>query len=176
MTTIAFDTETTGLTFHADAPLSLQPRIIEFGCVLLRPDGSTEDEFNVLICPGEQITDEITKITGITNEQLVGQPTFAEALPEIEKRFAAARTVIAHNLAFDRSMMRFELDRIGRAKFPWPAREICTVEATMPDWGRRVKLKDLYAALFGRPLAQKHRALDDAKALAEIVVALELFR
>lgn len=176
--TLVFDTETTGLPLHGKAPLAKQPKCIEFGAVLLNSAGEVVQEFNQLIDPGEQIDPVITKITGITNSDLQGQPRIADVLPRIQELFAAAGTAIAHNLAFDRSIIQFELDRHPEVaeEFPWCARMLCTVEATMGEWGRRPKMIELYAATLGRPLAQTHRALDDARALAEIVVALGLHK
>lgn len=176
--TLVFDTETTGLPLHGKAPLARQPRCIEFGAVLLDAAGEIVEEFNQLIDPGEQIEAVITKITGITNADLAGQPRIADVMPRIRALFAQASTAIAHNLAFDRSIVQFELDRLAMPadEFPWCARMLCTVEATMGEWGRRPKLLELYAATMGRPLTQTHRALDDAKALAEIVVELGLHK
>lgn len=174
--TLVFDTETTGLPLHAKAPLRKQPQCIEFGAVLLAGDGSILREYNQLIDPGVPLEAVITKITGITDADLVGMPKFPDVLGAIAELFAEADCAVAHNLAFDRSIVEFELARIDGAVFTWPAQMLCTVEATMAEWGRRPKMLELYAATLGRPLAQTHRALDDAKALAEIVVALGLHR
>ena len=172
--TLIFDTETTGLPLHAEAELQLQPQCIEFGGVLVDAAGRVVEELSLLIDPGCSLPAEIVKITGITDADLRGAKTFARALPEIEAMFAKASAAIAHNLAFDKSIIEFELARLGRTEFPWPPRLLCTVEETMGDWGRRPKMTELYEATLGRPLAQTHRALDDTKALAEIVVALGL--
>lgn len=173
--TLVFDTETTGLPLHAGADLRLQPQCIEFGAVLLDASGQAAEEVSILIDPGCALPAEIVKITGITDADLLGADSFAQALPKIEAVFAKASVGIAHNLAFDKSIIEFELARLGRPEFPWPRQLLCTVEETMAEWGRRPKMKELYEATLGRPLAQTHRALDDAKALAEIVVALGLF-
>lgn len=168
---LVFDTETTGLPLHGSAPLEKQPKIIEFGAVLFEPaTGTIAEEFNALIHPGEEITAEITKITGITNEDLAGAGTFDATLPSIQRLFKEAGTVIAHNLPFDRSMVKFELARRGITEFPWPPNEICTVGHFRDVWGRNPKLVELYEWSLGRPLKQTHRALDDVKALMEIVL------
>lgn len=170
-----WDTETTGLPLHDKAPLAKQPKCIEIGALLLDANGNEVAALDQLINPGEPLTDEIIRITGITDDRLRGQPTFAEFLPTIAEFFGRASTMVAHNLSFDRSIITFELRRIGPAavdSFPWPKGAICTVEATIEDWGRRPKLKELYASLLGKSLDQKHRALDDVRALAEVVAAL----
>lgn len=182
--TLVFDNETTGLPLHAAAPLSKQPKCIEFGAVLLNESGAIVDEYNQLIDPGEPLEAVITKITGLTDADLRGQPAFLDALLPISKLFSVSTRAIAHNMAFDRSIIEFELARLAPPgerdgfvrSFPWPPVMLCTVEATMAEWGRRPKMLELYAATLGRPLAQTHRALDDARALAEIVVALNLHK
>lgn len=174
---LIFDTETTGLPLHPAAALDLQPRCIEFGGVLMSlEDGSIAEEFNILISPGIPLPPEITKITGITDADLDGAPPFAVALPQIEQLFREAAAVVAHNLPFDRSIIKFELDRLGRTDFPWPARETCTVGLYRAEWGRNPRLIELYEVIMGRPLAQKHRALDDVKAMVEIIQKEELWK
>lgn len=167
---LVFDTETTGLTLHPDAELRLQPRMIEFGGVLLSMEtGEIEDEFSQLIHPGCEVTPEITKITGITNEQLVGMPGIDRCLPMLRNAFGRATAVCAHNLPFDKAIVLTEMQRLRVTDFPWPARELCTVGAYTELWGKRPRLVDLYQEVMGKPLAQTHRALDDVKALVEII-------
>jgi DNA polymerase III epsilon subunit-like protein len=173
---IVYDTETTGLTLHPDADIRKQPRIIEFGAVLLRlDDGSIEEEVEIMVDPRESLSEEITKITGITDADLVGAPSFEEVLPQLRRLFGSAAAVAAHNLPFDKAMILAELARAGVTDFPWPARELCTVATYKESWGRNPKLIELYAAILGKPLAQTHRALDDVKALVEIIRAERLW-
>lgn len=170
MSALVIDWETTGLTLHAEAPLDKQPKAIEFGGILVDEHGAFVREFGTLINPGEDVSEEITKITGITNAELRAAPTLDEVLAEIREMFKAASTLIAHNLSFDKAILTFELARRRAEGWPWPAHEMCTVELYTPLWGRRPKLTELYQDIMGRPLAQTHRALDDVRALAQIVV------
>jgi DNA polymerase III subunit alpha, Gram-positive type len=170
---LVFDTETTGLTLHPDAPLSKQPKIIELGAALLDRNGQVVDTFSQLIHPGEDVTEEITKITGITNADLKDAPTFAQVVPQVQAFFARGSAVFAHNLPFDRAMIRNECARHG-VTVPWPQQEFCTVGIMKEQWGRNPKLTELYEFATGRPLPQTHRALDDVLALVEAIVALDL--
>lgn len=174
MSAIVFDWETTGLPLHPSAPLAQQPRGIEFGAVLIGRDGKIEEEISILINPGHALDPVITKITGLTDADLADAPPIAVVMPQIARAFSCARLAIAHNLAFDKSILHFELARLGITDFPWPHQELCTVEAHSSWWGRRPKLKELYLQVMERELPQTHRALDDAKALSEIVVRLGL--
>lgn len=171
---VVFDTETTGLTLHPDAPLSKQPKVIELGVALVDRRGQVVETLSQLVHPGEAITDEIVKITGITNADLVGAPTFRECLGPLRHVFAQGAAVFAHNLPFDRAMMRNELARIDCLDFPWPSREYCTVGMHSHLWGRNPKLTELYEWAMGKPLPQSHRALDDVLKLTEVVVELGL--
>lgn len=166
---IVFDTETTGLTLHPDAPVTKQPKVIEFGAVLLDLRGKVIEECNILIDPREKLDPVITKITGITDADLEGAPTFEEALPSIRRIFSEARAVFAHNLPFDKAIIRGELARIHCLDFPWPQHEFCTVGLYKEQWGRNPKLLELYEKVVGVPLQQTHRALDDVLALVEIM-------
>ena len=172
---IVFDTETTGLTLHPDAPLSKQPKIIEFGAVILER-GEVVEEASILINPLEPLTPEIIKITGLTDDDLKGQPPFVDHLPYLSELFYSCGHVMAHNLPFDRAMILNEAARIPSSiPFPWPERETCTVGLYREQWGRNPKLLQLYEDIMGKPLTQTHRALDDVRALVEIIQEEELW-
>lgn len=165
-----FDTETTGLTLHPEADLRKQPKCIEFGGVILSgKTGKVIHEVNWLIWPCEDVTEEITKITGITNEQLAGQPTFGESWPRIAEFFTRAGAVMAHNLPFDKAMIQNDCKRNDIVLDCWPKIELCTVGVYKESWGRNPRLKELYPAVTGKTFEQKHRALDDVMHLVEII-------
>ena len=174
---IIFDTETTGLTMHPSAELSKQPSCIEFGAVLLSAaTGEVLDRLSLLINPGMQIEPIITKITGITNDQLVDAPKFAEVWPQIRAMFGRAKCMMAHNLPFDKSIVGYELKRLAIDDFVWPKNGICTVGLYKDTWGRNPKLLELYEHLMDKPLHQTHRALEDVEAMVEFIQKEELWR
>lgn len=166
--TIVFDTETTGLLLHPHASLALQPRIIEFAAVILA-DGKVVGHESLRINPQQELSAEITQITGLTTADVSSQPTFLELLPRIVAAFKGCDLMIAHNLSFDRSMLANDLKRHDVAEFPWPPRGLCTVELYREHFGYRPNLKKLYAKVTGKELLQKHRALDDVEKLVEII-------
>ncbi len=166
-----FDTETTGLTLHPHAKPKLQPRVIEFAAVLIDHTGKELDSLVFLCHPGQQISPEITKITGLTNDALKGAAAFAAHIPEVKEFLSQADCLIAHNQPFDHALLSNELRIAGAIKdFPWPRHNMCTVQEFEPLWGRRMKLVELYEHTTGKVYKQTHRALDDVRALAEIVV------
>lgn len=165
---LVLDWETTGLTLHPDADYTKQPRAIEFGAALLR-DGVIEEEISILINPQMKLPAIITKITGLTDEDLRDAPTFERVLPQLERVFRSATSVVAHNLPFDKAILMGELKRAKLTEFPWPKKESCTVGIYQEHWGRNPKLTELYERVMGKPLAQTHRAVDDVLALVEII-------
>lgn len=177
MTYLIFDTETTGLILHRQAKDELQPRIIEWGGLLVGPGGEELEEFNTLIDPRVPIPEKITKITGITAEDVAGQPTFSMVIPALSALFSRADVLVAHNLPFDRRMMELELHRAGTLdKWPWPKHMLCTVQEHAEEWGHRPKLVELYEFYMGQKLAQSHRAIDDVRALKEICMKAGILR
>lgn len=177
MKAIVYDTETTGLTLHPQAPVDRQPQMIEFGAVLYDIDRRcVEEVVSILINPGVPLTEEITAITGLRDADLRDAPRFAEVLPQLRRVFGEAGGVIAHNLPFDKAILRGELMRVGCEDFPWPAAEMCTVQLFRDEWGRNPKLIELHQHILGEPLAQTHRALDDVRALVRILERADLWQ
>ena len=169
MKDLILDTETTGLLKPNVVDLDKQPKIIELGIIVVE-DGKITGRHNWLINPDEEITAEITKITGITNEMLIGKPLFREILADVEEVFAGADRMICHNAPFDQGMLEVELKRCGRTGFPMPAEVICTVQEYKHLFGGKwPKMTLLYEKIVGKPLEQTHRASDDCEALCEIL-------
>lgn len=170
MKALVFDTETTGLIKHPDAKPELQPKIVEFGGVLIDSKGVEIDSFETLINPGRAIPEETIKVHGITDEMVKDEPSFLEVQPKIAALFKQADIMVAHNLSFDTGMLLLELEEIGLMNFPWPALNFCTVQENVGYYGYRVKLVDLYSDVLGIPLVQNHRAIDDCRALIDIII------
>lgn len=148
---VALDLETTGLDPRRD-------RIIEIGAVRMR-DGEILAEFSRLIDPGVPLPPVITEITGILPEQLTGQPSIAELLPEFT-RFVGDAPVIGHNVDFD---MAF-LARQGALRDNLRLDTVELAGVLLPH-ASRYSLGNL-AAETGVSLKRAHRALDDARATA----------
>lgn len=163
---LVIDCETTGLLLPSVSDLNDQPRIIEFGAVVIQ-DGDVVQSYNQLINPGFDIETVITKITGITNDDLKGKPKFSDVADEIYAMFEGAEMVIAHNVEFDSTMVRNEFKRMNR-DIVMPEL-VCTVQEFYHIYGRRMKLTELYRYFLKKELKQTHRALDDVEALVEIL-------
>lgn len=157
---LIFDTETTGLIENRSTRLNLQPEIIEFYGI----DG--DDEIDTLIKPKiKELPEIITKITGLTDDDLKDQRPFRAHAPAIKNLIEKADCVVAHNLSFDMDMVDLEFERLEQT-VAWPKERICTVEQTVYLKGYRLNLSALYELLFEEKFKDAHRAKYDVQALA----------
>lgn len=171
MKALVFDTETTGLVKNRTLPLDKQPEIIEwYSCLADLRTGRMTRTTEWLIKPTRPISDEITRITTITNAMVNNM----SPMKIVGKRFIAevekADVVIGHNVRFDMDMLEIEAERYGW-KVKWP-RVICTIEQTIHLKGFRLNLNALHTHLFGEAFAGAHRAGEDVKALVRCCVEL----
>lgn len=119
--------------------------------------------WETLINPQKEIPLPIFALTGITNEMVCDAPTF-DAVAEKIFQMLSGRIFVAHNVNFDYSFVRHQLEESG---FEWTAKKLCTVRAS-----RKIKpgltsysLGNLCHAL-GIPIENRHRAGGDADATA----------
>lgn len=181
MRAVLFDTETTGLVKTLALPLEKQPYCIEFfghkGGIKRNEEGKFEwhliEELEFMANPGFMFGYEITKITGIKNEDVADKPPFKHYSQQVCDLFKGADAVIAHNLSFDMNIINFDIERSGlKEEFKWPEQKICTVEETTHIKGHRMNLTKLHNHLFGKDFSGAHRARDDVNALTNCVVEL----
>lgn len=157
-----FDFETNGLP--------PEDRAIEIGAVCYR-GGEELSAYQTLVDPGTPISPFVIRLTGIRPEDLEGQPAFEEVWPELAT-LLEGRVLVAHNLPFDRRILRREAARLGYAG-PLGADALCTLKLA-----RRLlpkgepKSLDALADRFGFEITARHRALDDARAAGRILYRL----
>lgn len=164
MKLLFMDFETTGLLKPSPVPLSKQPHAIEYyGCIVDCETLEIESDFDTLIKPPIAITKEITKITGIKQEDVENAPKFVEVADKIKEQMAIAAKMVAHNASYDGEIAKIEFERLGEAiEIP---QLFCTVEQTYHILGHRQKLNDLHLHLFGEKFSGSHRAKEDVHAL-----------
>lgn len=168
---LIFDTETTGLIDNTLKPLDKQPHVIEFyGMLVDRDTFEIKCDLDLLIKPPVTITPEITKITTITNEMVADAPVMSEVCTQILDIMGRADRWVAHNLAYDLQIMKFEAQRLGKT-LTIPSL-LCTVEQTEFLKGHRLSLSDLHEYLFGETFKGAHRAKVDVQALYRCYVEL----
>jgi len=145
-------------------------RAIEVGvaCFL----GGTEiATFETLIDSGMPISPFVIRLTGIRPEDLQGKPPFEDIWPGLAP-LLEKRVLVAHNLPFDRRILRYEVSRLGHSQ-PVGTDALCTLKLA-----RRLlpkgepKSLDALAERFGLEFAARHRALDDARMAGRILQRL----
>lgn len=166
---LAFDTETTGLLRPDATELHLQPFIIEIYVCKFNDDFKIYDEFETFLKPPVPVSEEITKITGITNDHVRNAPEFIEIYDELCGFFKGEDKIFAHNCTFDINMLVNSLRRHNlQYKFPWPKEQICTVEASECIENKRQSLEKL-CALAGIEYEKGHRAKVDVLLMLECI-------
>ncbi len=148
---VAFDIETTGLSDETD-------RITEIGAVVFR-DGIESERFQTFVDPGVTIPPEIQKLTGITDADVAGAPSEAEAVTAFLD-FAGELPLCAHNADFDVGFITAAAERMGRSFEPLYMDTLGISQALLPDL-KKYKL-DLVADRLSLPPFNHHRASDDA--------------
>ena len=145
-------------------------KITEIAAVRLR-GGQIIDRFETLVDPGRPIPAPITRITGITDALLVGQPRIEEALERFVA-FVGSDVMVAHNAPFDFRFLNYERFRIAGRYFTQPWLDTLVIARRLLR--KRLDRFDLgtLAEWAGTAVRPSHRALPDAEATAELLVRL----
>ncbi len=158
---IVFDIETTGLSTAACG-------ITQIGAVLYK-GGQVLEEFETFVNPGMPIPEEITRLTGISDDTVKGAPTEKEAVGAFLE-FCGSRMLIAHNASFDTSFIRKVANRDG-LEFNNPYLDTVSLSRYVNSELSRHKL-NLLAEYFNLGEFDHHRATDDTKMLAAIFACM----
>ncbi len=149
------DLETTGARSQYD-------RILEVGIVRVEQNLVTKT-FHSLLNPLSHIPPEIERLTGITATDIADAPVFSEVKDEILSLLDGC-VFVAHNVRFDYGFLKGELKREG---IDFTSKHFCTVRLSrelFPDQKRHNL--DSIIERHGIPCESRHRAFDDAKAIA----------
>ena len=158
-TYVVFDLETTGFS-------PIKDKIIEIGAVKVE-HGEITDKFSTFVNPKVPIPFQITQLTGITDQMVIGAPDIETVLPQFLE-FIGDAALVAHNASFDVSFIeqncRYQdiqpdftsVDTVAMARILLP---------TLSKYKLNVVANALHISL-----ENHHRAVDDAGATAEIFV------
>jgi DNA polymerase-3 subunit epsilon len=163
---IVLDTETTGFD-----PLK-GDRLIEIGCLEIEDLLPTGRSLHMLVNPDRLISPDAIRVHGITDAMVADKPKFHEVADEI-LAFIGDSPVVAHNAAFDRSFVNFEMEKARRAIVPEP-QWIDTLQLAQKRFPGMHNSLDALCKRFKISLAEreKHGALIDAKLLAAVYLEL----
>jgi DNA polymerase III epsilon subunit family exonuclease len=155
---VVVDLEATGSNVQTD-------RIIEVGMVVI--EGlRVRSHYATLVNPMVRIPRWIRRLTGIDEAALQDAPRFHQVAPQILELLDGG-IFVAHNVDFDYPFLREHLSAAGHDPSPWPT--MCTVRLAAHHFpnGTSCRLGSL-AAICGIELENHHRAVDDARATAEV--------
>ena len=158
------DTETTGLDVAT-------ARVIEVGGVWIECGRLDEDKnFSRLVDPGTPIPPQSTAIHGIGDGDVADAPPFAKVAAAL-KRWIGGAIVLGYAIGFDLAVLKREHER---ARLRWRAPRALDVrdlvrllDPALPDHSL-----ETLAIWLGIELRDRHRALGDARAAAQIFLAL----
>ncbi|WKL47722.1 exonuclease domain-containing protein [Flavobacterium pectinovorum] len=137
-------------------------RITEIA-IIIHDGTNVIERFETLVNPEKEIPISIFGLTGINNEMVANAPIFDDIAEKVLEMLTD-RVFVAHNVNFDYSFVRHQLEQAG---FKWTARKLCTVRATRkirPGLGS-YSLGNLCNSL-DIILENRHRAGGDADATA----------
>ncbi len=165
---IVLDTETTGFEPH------LGHRLVEIAALEIEDFLPTGRSFHAYIDPERDMPVEAERVHGLSAAFLKGKPRFAD--PEIAHAFldfVGDAPVIAHNAAFDRAFVNWELGLAGLGEIPEP-RWIDTLALARRRFPGMQNSLDALCKRFKISLSEreKHGALIDARLLAAVYLEL----
>lgn len=143
-------------------------RIIEIGIVKIR-NKKIVSEYATLVNPEQPMDKYVSKLTGITDKDLIDAPIFKNVAKEIVE-FLGNSFFVAHNATFDYTYLRTELRKLG---IEYTADQYCTIDMS------RILFVDEPSFSLGRlcrslnvEVADRHRALGDALTTANLFLKL----
>jgi DNA polymerase III epsilon subunit family exonuclease len=162
-TYVVVDLETTGLSPGSSS-------ICEIGAVRVR-GLELEERFETLVNPRRPLPAAIAALTGIDPSDLRGAPPVELAVRRFLE-FAGDAVLVAHNARFDIGFLDREVERLTGRRIAAPVVDtVWLARRVLAGRVQRVGLASL-AHFFGTSTRPCHRALADAEATAEILLAL----
>ncbi|MEM8535097.1 MAG: helicase C-terminal domain-containing protein [Chloroflexota bacterium] len=154
---VALDVETTGLEPGTD-------EIIELAAVKFQGDEVIET-FSHLIKPRHSLPLKITRLTGITDEELTDAPRFSAVAPDFV-RFVKNHTIVGHSVTFDLTMLRAQ-----GLNLPQPYYDTFDLATLLLPQSPAYKLGVLAEGM-GITHDSAHRALADADVTRQVFLKL----
>ncbi|MFW6021447.1 MAG: exonuclease domain-containing protein [Guyparkeria sp.] len=152
------DLETTGTRPTRD-------RITEIAVIPV-DQGVVGEPFQSLVDPGVAIPPTITRLTGISDAMVEGEPAFARLADEL-RSMLDGRLLVAHNARFDAGFLRNAFREAGQVV---ALRELCTVKLSrLLDRGERRHNLDSLITRHALPVGDRHRAMGDCLALPALM-------
>lgn len=160
---VIFDLETTGLDLVRD-------RIIQISYIKLMTDGS-EQRQNMLVNPGKDIPQEVTELTGISNDDVKDAPQFKELAQQLSEAFEGCDFAGYNSNHFDIPLLAEEFLRAG-IDFDFSKCRLIDAQTIFHKMERR-NLAAAYKFYCGRKMEEDfeaHRADQDTEATYRVLM------
>ncbi|EOT23476.1 exonuclease, DNA polymerase III, epsilon subunit [Eubacterium sp. 14-2] len=154
---VVVDLEMTGLQARTD-------RILEIGAVKVEK-GREDQVFHRMVNPHMELSEEIIKLTGITGEMAQKGCETEEAVKEFQE-FSEGLPLVGHNILFDYSFLKQYIVNYGGTFEKEGIDTLKLARKFLPEAEK--KTLDYLCEFLGIFREQNHRALEDAKAAAEL--------
>jgi len=158
---IFLDLETTGMNIVTD-------RIVEIALIKVHPDGK-EEEKQYRINPEMHIPEVVTKIHGISDEDVKDKPTFKEVAKTIAQFMEGCDFAGFNSNRFDIPLLAEEFLRAD-VDLDLKKRKFIDVQAIFHKMEKRT-LAAAYKFYCQKPLEDAHSAMADTKATYEVLKA-----
>ncbi len=158
---VAFDFETTGLSYNFD-------RIIEIGAVKFRYNQELE-RFSQMVNPEIPIPADASAVNGISDDMVKDAPTGETAVPQF-LNFIGQAILVAHNASFDVAFLRSAMNRWGLGQLKNDV--VDTQKMAQKAFPGRSNYKlQLLAQDLKITSLEAHRAEDDSRVCMELFTA-----
>ncbi len=185
MKIFVFDTETTWFISKKETDLDKQPHIIQFAGIF----GEMEDDWefieekrvDILVNPKMPIPFGSSQVHHIYDIDIKNSPYIEQVIDEFLSYINDADVIIGHNIDYDESMIKLELQRLNRVHNYRPKQIVCTMNETInfcklpkkmstSPWYKRPKLWELHKKLFEKYFVWAHDAMVDVEATLKCFV------
>jgi len=173
-TFVVVDLETTGLDPEND-------EIIEIGAIKF-VDGVEAESFDQLVNPGRPIPEFITRLTGISDDDVKDKPSIEEVFPRLDI-FLGGAAFVGQQVNFDASFIEYHYrrtnndfqfweDKVRRFKYLDNLRlDTLFIARIFLPFLAQFKLEAL-AKYYGYDLENAHQAIEDARATGHVFLKL----
>ena len=160
---IVFDLETTGLDLVND-------RVIQISYIKVYPN-DTEERENLFVNPGKPIPEEVTALTGISDDDVKSAPSFKELAKTLNEKFKGCDFAGFNSNHFDIPMLAEEFLRAG-IDFDFSKCRLIDAQTIFHKMERR-NLSAAYKFYCGRKMEEDfeaHRADQDTEATYRVLM------
>ena len=160
---IVFDLETTGLDLVND-------RIIQISYIKIHPDGK-EERNNIFVNPGKPIPQDVTALTGISDDDVKDSPLFKDIAVKLSENFRNCDFAGFNSNHFDIPMLAEEFLRAG-IDFDFLRCRLIDAQTIFHKMERR-NLAAAYKFYCGRKMEEDfsaHRADEDTEATYRVLM------